>query len=208
MKKIYVFSAVMLLAILAFAQPPEATTVVSQFISADGLQGWAEFFIKSTVAADSADIYDETITWSNPIYISPYTGSNGASKATLDLYVNAPDSDSVAVKYHYQLANKTAATKFWTTIEISDSVYLENTLTTMYIELDTLGSYRYLRCGVQPIMNADSTFVCDDNIEAYGWFVGNLNTDYFNFDFDPKITTKELFDDGHSYRVEDGKEYK
>lgn len=191
----------MALAISAFAQPPEASSLVPIYLQAHGRNAWAQPWLKEVIVADSTAIVDDTTIYSDPIWIAVFGGIG-----VIDFYVNAPDTDSVAVQYLYQLANYTGVDKYWTTFEISDTLYLENTLTTFYVEFDTVGAYSYLRLGFIPQASADTTFICDDNIEVWGWIRANM-ADYYALPFDPIKNTKEAFDDGY-YIKSTGVEHK
>jgi len=189
------------LTIPGYTQPPEATTLVPTYLQAYGLHAWTQPFLKEVIVADSTAIVDDTTIYSDPMWIAPFAGIG-----VINFYVNAPDSDSVAVQYLYQLANYTGADKYWTTFETSDTLYLENALTTFYVEFDTIGAYGYLRVGFIPQANADTTFICDDNIEVWCWMRAKMD-DYYALPFEPLKHIKNAFDDGYSVKS-NGIEYK
>ena len=202
MRKILFAFIILVLSLPVFAEPPEATTLVPLYGQAQGFNWWGQPWLKENIVADSAAIVDDTTIYSDPIFIAPFGGIG-----VLDFFVTAVDTDSVAVQYGYQLSNYTGNDLYWTTFETSDTLYLENTLENLYVDFDTCGAYSYLRVFLIPQANADTTFICDDNINAYCWFRAHLDANYYKFDFNPTLHTKRLFDDGYSIRSDNGKEY-
>lgn len=193
MKNIILSLFVVLFALSAFAQPPDATTLVDLYGQAGGVNWWAQPWNKENIVADSTAIVDDTTIYSNPIWIAPFGGVG-----VIQMYVNAPDTDSVAVQWSYEVGNNTGADKYWTSIESSDTLFAENTFTTFFIDLDTLGAWSYLRIAIKPECTADTSFICDDNIDVYGYCRFNLRSQ-FSIPYDSK-GIKNMMDDGYSFK--------
>jgi len=194
MKKILALLLFLIIAFPALAQPPSATTLVKPYLQAKGLHTFMQPWNKEAIVADSTAIVDDTTIYSDAIWIAPFGGIG-----VIDMFVTAPDTDSVAVQYLYQLGNYTGADGYWTTFETSDTLFLESTLTTFYVEFDTVGAYSYIRFGFIPQCDADTAFICDDNINLYGWLTAKMDVNFYQTTFDPGKDAKQTFDDGFYY---------